>query len=96
MHPDEKNGPAPELPGEPPWQPDDAEDEPDDPDPELLDPGNLMIDEPPSGDDAYWDAFIPDDDECDPLPEPGDFWMEESQETKGGGMGRSWSLVPCH
>ena len=30
----------------------------------------------PIDDEAYWDAFIPDDDECDPLPEPGDFWID--------------------
>ena len=29
------------------------------------------------GDEAWWeDAFIPDDDECDPLPEYHDFWDE--------------------
>lgn len=26
--------------------------------------------------DDCWDVFIPDDDEFDPLPEPGDFWIE--------------------
>lgn len=43
-------------------------------------------------DDARWDAFIPDEDECDPEPEAGDFWIEsrgsqkskdESQESDG-------------
>ena len=28
------------------------------------------------GDDLRWDAFIPDDDERDPEPDPGDFWIE--------------------
>jgi hypothetical protein len=28
-------------------------------------------------DDGRWDAFIPDDDERDPLPEEGDFWNDE-------------------
>lgn len=23
-----------------------------------------------------WDVFIPDEDECDPEPEPGDFWAD--------------------
>jgi hypothetical protein len=27
-------------------------------------------------DGSHWDVFIPDDDEIDPLPEPGDFWIE--------------------
>jgi len=26
-------------------------------------------------DDHRWNAFIPDDDECDPQPEYGDFWV---------------------
>jgi hypothetical protein len=30
----------------------------------------------PCTDDAYWDVFIPDDDN-DPLPERGDFWIED-------------------
>jgi hypothetical protein len=30
-------------------------------------------------DDADWDVFIPDDDECDPLPEIGDFWFEANE-----------------
>ena len=32
----------------------------------------------PCADDAYWDVFVPDD--CDPLPEPGDFWIDEPEE----------------
>jgi hypothetical protein len=31
-------------------------------------------------DDADWDAFLPDDDERDPEPEPGDFWIESSSD----------------
>jgi hypothetical protein len=27
-------------------------------------------------DDAHWDAFLADEDELDPQPEPGDFWPE--------------------
>jgi hypothetical protein len=30
----------------------------------------------PIGSRDCWDVFIPDDDELDPLPEPGDFWIE--------------------
>jgi hypothetical protein len=27
-------------------------------------------------DDSWWDVFLADDDEFDPLPAPGDFWIE--------------------
>ena len=30
-------------------------------------------------DEDHWDAFLPDDDQRDPLPEPGDFWIESDQ-----------------
>jgi hypothetical protein len=29
--------------------------------------------------DDRWDVFIPDDDEIDPQPEPGDFWIEPDE-----------------
>ncbi len=29
-----------------------------------------------SAEDVWWEVFIPDEDECDPDPEPGDFWIE--------------------
>jgi hypothetical protein len=38
------------------------------------DESELEFEELPCTDDSRWDAFIPDDDECDPLPEEGDFW----------------------
>ncbi len=28
-------------------------------------------------DDSRWDVFLPDADEIDPLPEPGDFWVDD-------------------
>ncbi len=28
-------------------------------------------------DDSCWDAFLPDDDQCDPLPDLGDFWIDD-------------------
>jgi hypothetical protein len=28
-------------------------------------------------DDPRWDVFIADDDDCDPLPDLGDFWIED-------------------
>mgnify|MGYP001454585756 CR=1 FL=1 len=31
-------------------------------------------------DDDPWEAFIADEDQCDPLPEPGDFWPEIEEE----------------
>ena len=33
-------------------------------------------------DESLWDAFIPDEDERDPEPEAGDFWIEWNQEQK--------------
>jgi hypothetical protein len=41
-------------------------------------PSNLDELEMPQGDDdSRWDVFIPDPDERDPLPDPGDFWHDE-------------------
>ena len=31
------------------------------------------------GDDPRWEAFIPDEDEWDPEPDPGDFWIENGR-----------------
>lgn len=33
-------------------------------------------------DDRHWDAFLPDDDQFDPLPEPGDFWFEATADSQ--------------
>ena len=30
-------------------------------------------------DDGPWEAFLPDDGQLDPLPEPGDFWIESDE-----------------
>lgn len=35
------------------------------------------VDGPCTDEDSRWDAFIPDDDELDPLPDPGDFWTAQ-------------------
>ena len=44
---------------------------------ELTEPSDLEeLDFPEFDDDARWDAFIADDDERDPRPEPGDFWID--------------------
>ncbi|MEX2317909.1 MAG: hypothetical protein WD669_12200 [Pirellulales bacterium] len=31
---------------------------------------------PCTDDDPRWDVFLPDDDPYEPLPEPGDFWID--------------------
>jgi hypothetical protein len=55
-------------------QPPEPDPEPDEPD----DFGDLDDQDMPCTDhgDSCWDAFIPDDDERDPEPDPGDFWIE--------------------
>jgi hypothetical protein len=35
------------------------------------------FDIPQGDDDSRWDVFIPDEDERDPQPDPGDFWIDE-------------------
>ncbi|MGD9636617.1 MAG: hypothetical protein AB7G28_25780 [Pirellulales bacterium] len=57
-------------------------DEPSDLEPEneeSTDASDLELPEVPATDedDARWEAFIPDDDQSDPQPEPGDFWIED-------------------
>jgi hypothetical protein len=49
-----------------------------DPDSDFED-GDLAGEELPctDGDDSRWEAFVPDEDERDPEPEPGDFWTAE-------------------
>ena len=45
----------------------------------MPEPGGATDDSPKypaSDDDAKWDVFLPDDDELDPLPDPGDFWID--------------------
>jgi hypothetical protein len=46
---------------------------------ELEEPSDLDFDDVPCTDDddeSRWEAFIPDEDEWDPAPDPGDFWIE--------------------
>jgi hypothetical protein len=38
-------------------------------------------------DDAQWETFVPDEDERDPLPDPGDFWVEGNQDKETGRQG---------
>lgn len=47
---------------------------------ELEEPSDLDFDDMPctdDGDESRWDAFILDEDEWDPEPDPGDFWVED-------------------
>ena len=44
------------------------------------DPSDLDEFHLPCTDDTRWDVFIPDDDELDPQPVPGDFCPEEESE----------------
>ncbi len=48
--------------------------DPDTPFEEPDDPSDLDEFDLPRTDDSRWDVFIPDDDERDPQPEPGDFF----------------------
>lgn len=50
--------------------------EPDEPD-DLDDANFPAVDD---DDDSRWDVFLPDDDPYEPLPEPGDFWMDWESE----------------
>ena len=51
---------------------------PDRPDEEMLpeEPSDLEFEDMPMTDDAQWDVVVLEDGDCDPLPEPGDFWCE--------------------
>jgi len=73
-----------------PTRPNDAEfplDEPSEleqPPDEPTDLSDLDYEDMPctdDGDDSRWEAFIPDDDEFDPQPDPGDFWFESRLES---------------
>jgi len=39
--------------------------------------------QPPAESDDPWDAFLVDDDQLDPLPEPGDFWIDGDYSDSG-------------
>jgi hypothetical protein len=52
---------------------------PDDEDGDAED-SDLEFEEMPCTDQGSdWEAFLPDEDEFDPQPDPGDFWMERSE-----------------
>ena len=68
----------------------DLPDEPSDLEPEPIEPNDasdLDYEDVPctdgdgleGDDDSRWDAFIPDEDEWDPQPDPGDFWIENER-----------------
>lgn len=47
-------------------------------------------------DDDPWDAFLDDDDERDPWPEPGDFWTEDDDDDEFSFHAHpSQELPPC-
>jgi hypothetical protein len=49
--------------------------------PASEDASDLEFEELPcTDDDSHWEAFIPDEDERDPEPDPGDFWMGQIAE----------------
>lgn len=61
----------------PPDEPDRWEPDPEEP----IEPSDLDEEDIPCTDDVddgRWDAFIADDDECDPEPEWNDFWVGNS------------------
>jgi hypothetical protein len=55
-----------------------SESEPSEPDePSDLDFTDMPCTDAGSGtDESPWEAFLPDDDQWDPEPEPGDFWID--------------------
>ncbi len=61
-----------------PEEPSDLEIEPAEPEDQSdLDFSDMpCTDDGGGSDDSRWEAFIPDDDESDPQPDPGDFWVE--------------------
>lgn len=69
-------------------EPSDLEISPTEPeDSSELDSSDLDYEEMPCTDDGHdndsqWEAFIPDDDQRDPEPDPGDFWMENGNQDK--------------
>jgi hypothetical protein len=52
----------------------DASQSPDEPE---QSPEDSQVDFLAGDHDSRWDVFLPDDDEVDPLPEPGDFWLDD-------------------
>jgi hypothetical protein len=51
------------------------------------------------GDDSRWEAFIPDEDEWDPQPDPGDFWIEgrsRVEATRCAGTPESTARILVH
>lgn len=65
-----------------PDDPSDLDQEPHQPtepdEPSDLDSGDIPCTDDLDGplDETQWEAFVPDDDQWDPEPDPGDFWIE--------------------
>ena len=77
-------------------RPPDQQPTPEEPTPPDLpddDPDDSDLEDFPDLDDSHWEAFVPDDDECDPEPEPGDFWTEVNDEARKGNLGHSSFVI---
>lgn len=64
------------LPDDRPDEPSELEIPADPTDTSDLDFTDMPCTDGGDGDESPWEAFIPDEDEWDPEPEPGDFWIE--------------------
>ena len=59
-----------------PDEPSDLEEPADPTDVSDLDFADMPCTDGGDGDESQWEAFIPDEDQWDPEPDPGDFWIE--------------------
>lgn len=79
MNPD----PLPDRPSEIDPEPADTAEPSDLELPDSAEPSDLDFTDMPctdaggAADESSWEAFVPDDDEWDPQPEPGDFWFDD-------------------
>jgi hypothetical protein len=65
-------------PDDPPEEPSDLEEPADPTDASDLDFADMPCTDGDDGE-SQWEAFIPDEDERDPEPDPGDFWLENDR-----------------
>jgi hypothetical protein len=82
-----------------PEEPSDLEAEPIEPtEPSDLDCEDMpCTDDAGEDDDSRWDVFIPDDDELDPQPDVGDFWIENRGSLVVAARPSTRQvLFPCH
>lgn len=74
-----RNDPQPSI--EPPADPTSNPVNPDEPE-EPEEPEEIEL---PCTDDADWEVFVPDHD-WDPMPEPGDFWIEDPEDMRAASL----------